>query len=119
VAPEQLGKGMMVVRVFIIITLLVLVEEEQVRLVQTAATMLLVQAVQVAHHRLLDRQLLMQAVEVVESDSLEERLVPVVVVEVAPAQISLTLDHLVHQTPVEVVEVGVAIMGLVVAVVLV
>jgi hypothetical protein len=48
-----------------------------------------------------------------------ELLVLVVVVEVAPAQYSLTLDHLVQQIPVEVVEVVVAIMGLVVAVVLV
>jgi hypothetical protein len=81
--------------------------------------MLLVQAVPVAHHLLLDRQLLMQVEVAVELDSLEERLVPVVVVEVAPAQISLTLDHLVHQTLVEVVEVAEAIMGAGVQVVLV
>jgi hypothetical protein len=73
-------KVITVVQAFIIITLLVLVEEVQVQLVQTVATMLLVRAVPVVHHRLLDHQLLMQVEAEADFDSLEELLVPVAVV---------------------------------------
>jgi hypothetical protein len=107
------------VQAFIILILLVLVVAEQVLLVQTVATMLLAQVGQVAHHLLLAHQLLMQVAGAVEFDSLEELLALAAVAGAEREQHSLVLDHPVHQTPVAVAEVAVAIMGLVVAVALV